>query len=87
MLILTWTCSSHLSIFPIFSRKKDLTFHADYLSRRQFAEISVRFLGKIRKYFKMSFAEIFTQHAKHSLTLHLVDLIALIKNKLILDEA
>ena len=49
-------------IFLNFTRKQDLTLHANCLLRRQFAwSVKSYSLGKIRKYFRMVSAEIFTQ--------------------------
>ena len=52
-------------IFLIFPRKQDMTFHANCLLRRQVAwNVISCFLGRIKKHFKMSSAENFTQSAK-----------------------
>ena len=63
---LGWSSRQHIDdTFLIFPRKQVLTFHADCLQWRQFTRnVKTCFLGKVRKYFKMTSAEIFTQSAK-----------------------
>ena len=64
--LLAESADDKLMIFLFyFTRKLALTFHANSLSETIGTNAKTYFLGKIRKkYYKMSSAEIITQHAK-----------------------
>ena len=63
-----WTKSADVKFmvfFLFFPRKHDLTFHANCLLETICMKCQVLFSGESKKYFKMSSAQLFTQHAKH----------------------
>ena len=52
--------------FLTFPEKEGLIFHANCFLRRKFTyNVKPFFLEKALKHFKISYAETFTQHAKH----------------------
>ena len=54
-----------MHIFLIFSRKHDLTFHANCLEKAICIRCQILFSRKKKTIINLSSAEVLTQHAKH----------------------